>query len=118
MDCGCGCCAICGGGCCCGCWAICCGGEGLTAQPAPPDTVTCMHLVRVKPVRSRAWKHACCVCCPCASICAGGCHVKMVLPGLAEIGVEMLLPGGPETRDNAMVSCRCSPSACTVNCAR
>ena len=67
--------------------------------------MTCMHLVRVKPVRSRAWKHACCVCCPCASICAGGCHVKMVLPGLAEIGVEMLLPGGPETRDNAMVSC-------------
>ena len=56
-------------------------------------------------MRSRAWKHACCVCCPCASICAGGCHVKMVLPGLAEIGVEMLLPGGPETRDNAMVSC-------------
>lgn len=42
----------------------------------------------------------------------------MVLPGLDVIGVEMLLPGGPDTSDIVMASCWCSPSACTVNSAR
>ena len=67
--------------------------------------MTWMHLERVKPVRSRAWKHACPVCCPACSCCGGGCHVKMVLPGLEVMGVDMLLPGGADSSEMVMESC-------------